>query len=67
MTVEQTAMFLSSSILIMLAAIVWVIAILVINNLLYKHWKPLNLYKVLDPNARFAEPHELEKLEKDKK
>lgn len=67
MTIEVAAIFLASSILTMLAAIVWVIAILVINNLVHKYWKPMGIYKMIDPNQRFAEPHEIEKINKDKK
>jgi hypothetical protein len=64
MTIDVAAIFLASSILTMLAAIVWVIAILVVNNLVHKYWKPLNLYKIVDPENRFAQPHELKKENK---
>lgn len=67
MNMDQAAVFLASSILVGLAAIIIFAIILVINNLLHKYWKPFNLYRIIDPNARFAEPHELEKLNKDKK
>ena len=67
MNMDVAAVFLASSILTMLAAIVWVMAILVINNLIHKYWKPIGLYKMIDPNQRFAEPHELEKIDKGKK
>jgi len=67
MNMDVAAVFLASSILTMLAAIVWVMAILVINNLIHKYWKPIGLYKMIDPNQRFAEPRELEKIDKDKK
>lgn len=67
MTMDVAAMFLASSILVMLAAIVWVIAVLVINNLLYKYWKPFNLYKLVDPDLRFQRSAEIEKHDKEKK
>lgn len=67
MNMDTAAVFLASSILTMLAAIVWVIAILIINNLVHRFWKPIGIYKMIDPNSRFAEPHELEKMNKDKK
>jgi hypothetical protein len=50
---DIAAYFLASSILIMLALIVWVIAILVINNLFHKYWKHINLYRIVDPDGRF--------------
>jgi uncharacterized membrane protein YphA (DoxX/SURF4 family) len=59
MTIDVAAIFLASSILTMLAAIVWVIAILVVNNLVHKYWKPINLYKIVDPENRFAHPQDL--------
>lgn len=67
MTMDVAAMFLASSILVMLAAIVWVIAVLVINNLLYKYWKPFNLYRLVDPDNRFIQSQSAEKTDKDKK
>ncbi len=67
MTMDQAAIFLASSILAGLASIIIIGVILVINNLLHKYWKSFNLYRIVDPNARFAEPHELEKIDKDKK
>lgn len=67
MNMDVAAVFLASSILTMLAAIVWVIAILIINNLVHRYWKPIGLYKMIDPNQRFAEPHEIEKINKDTK
>jgi len=53
MTIDVAAVFLASSILVMLAAIVWVAAILVVNNLLHKYWKPFNIYRIVDPDGRF--------------
>lgn len=67
MTMDQAAIFLSSSILVGLAAILIFAVILVINNLLHKYWKPFNLYRIVDPNIRFAEPHELDQAHRNKK
>jgi len=67
MSMDQAAVFLASSILVGIAAILIFAVIVIINNLLHKHWKPFHLYRIVDPNIRFAEPHELEKIDKDKK
>lgn len=50
---DVAAIFLASSILVMLGLIVWVIAILIVNNLMYKYWKSFNLYRIVDPDGRF--------------
>lgn len=50
---DVAAIFLASSILVMLGFIVWVIAILIVNNLMYKYWKSFNLYRIVDPDGRF--------------
>ena len=66
MTMDQAAVFLASSILVGITAIIVTIIVVIINNLLHRYWKPFNLYKLID-SPRFAEPHELEKMDKDKK
>lgn len=53
MSMDVAAIFLASSILVMLGLIVWVIAILIVNNLMYKYWKSFNLYRIVDPDGRF--------------
>ena len=55
MNMDVAAVFLASSILTTLAAIVWVIAILIINNLVHRYWKPFNLYRIVDPDGRFVD------------
>lgn len=55
MNMDVAAMFLASSILVMLGLIVWVIAILIVNNLMYKYWKSFNLYRIVDPDGRFED------------
>lgn len=64
MTIDVAAIFLASSILTMLAAIVWVIAILVINNLIHKYWKPMGIYKMIDPNSQLHLHSESKKTNK---
>jgi hypothetical protein len=53
MNMDVAAIFLASSILVMLGLIVWIIAILIVNNLMYKYWKSFNLYRIVDPDGRF--------------
>ncbi len=53
MNMDVAAIFLASSILIMLGFIIWIIAILIVNNLVHRFWKPLNLYRIVDPEGRF--------------
>ncbi len=67
MTMDQAAVFLACSILVGIAAIIIFSAVLIVNNLLHKYWKPFNLYRIVDPNSRFAYPEELDTLNKDKK
>jgi hypothetical protein len=65
MNMDHAAMFLASSILSMLAAIVWVIAILIINNLVHKYWKPMGIYKMIDPNSQLIPNSDSKKTDKD--
>ncbi len=53
MNMDIAAYFLASSILVMLGLIIWVIAILIINNLFHKYWKSFNIYSIVDPDGRF--------------
>lgn len=41
MDIEQTALFLASSVLLMISLVVVVIGSLIINNLIHKYWKNL--------------------------
>lgn len=41
---NQAANFLGSSILIMMGIIVVIIGIVVINNILHRYWKPVNIF-----------------------
>ena len=71
MEITKAAEVLSSSILIMLSFIVVVIGIVVINNILHKHWKPVKIFtdESFSPfkhsdqdHVRFATEDELKKL-----
>jgi hypothetical protein len=54
MNMDVAAVFLASSILAMLGLIVWFVAVIIINNLLHRYWKPFNLYKIIDPNSEYT-------------
>jgi hypothetical protein len=41
---DQAAVFLAGSILTALGFIVFVIAVVIINNILHKYWKPVSLF-----------------------
>jgi len=55
MNIEQSAMFLASSILVGLGTIVLIIVVLVINNLFAKFWKPVDMSKHIFPNSHALE------------
>ena len=55
MDIEQSAMFLASSILVGLGTIVLIIMVLVINNLFVKFWKPIDVSKHMFPNSQALE------------
>ena len=67
MDMDQAAVFLAGSILTALGFISIVIGAVVINNILARYWKPVRIFTadswhgVGPGQARFAEPHELEK------
>jgi len=44
MDMDQAAVFLAGSILTALGFIVFVIAIVIVNNILHKYWKPVNMF-----------------------
>jgi hypothetical protein len=45
MDMDQAAVFLAGSILTAMGMIVFVIAMVVINNIIHKYWKPLGWFK----------------------
>ena len=66
MDMDQAAVFLAGSILTILGFVVVVIGLVVINNIVARYWRPIRIFtedswKGLGGNARFAEPHEVEK------
>jgi len=63
MTMDHAAIFLASSILVMLAAIVWVVAVLVVNNLIHRYWKPLRIFT--EDSWHFNPPEKAYRLPED--
>ena len=55
MNIEQSAMFLASSILVGLGIIVLIIVVLVINNLFSKFWKSMDVTTHIFPNSQFVQ------------
>ena len=64
MDMDQAAVFLAGSILTALGFVVVVAAIVVVNNVLHKYWKPVRIFTQdswhINPPQHFAEPHEVE-------
>ena len=61
MTIEQAGSFLIGSILVGLGFCIITVAILVINNLFHKYWKPVTwgiMPESMKGNYRFQQPHE---------
>jgi hypothetical protein len=52
---DQAAIFLAGSILVTMGFIVLVIGAVIINYILHKYWKPIPIFKVIDPNVRFID------------
>ena len=67
MDMDQAAVFLAGSILTAQGFIVVVAAIVAINNLLHKYWKPVRIFTAdswnINPPARYATEEELAKIE----
>jgi hypothetical protein len=64
MDMDQAAVWLGGSILTALGFVVLIIAIVFINNILHKYWKPVNIFtpdswKALNPPQRFVSQEEL--------
>lgn len=64
---DQAAVFLAGSILTALGFVVVIAAIIVVNNLLSKYWKPVRIFtadswSMVNPPHRFAHEHELERI-----
>jgi hypothetical protein len=64
MNMDQAATFLAGSILTSIGFVIVIGAVIVINNLLSKYWKPVQIIKWYeDPQVRFATQEELDKIE----
>lgn len=67
MDMDQAAVWLSGSILTAIGFVVLVIAVVVVNNIIHKYWKPIRIFTSdswnLNPPIRYATPEELEKIE----
>jgi hypothetical protein len=63
---DQSAVFLAGSILTALGFIVVIAAIIAVNNLLHKFWKPVRIFTAdswnFNPPARFAHEDELARV-----
>ena len=61
---DQAAVFLAGSILTMLGFVVVVAGVIVINNLIHKFWKPIQLWlpSTLTEPKRFATTEEMERI-----
>ena len=67
MDMDQAAVWLGGSILTALGFVVLVIAVVIVNNIIHKFWKPVRIFTSdswnLNPPIRYATPEELEKIE----
>ena len=66
MDMDQAAVFLAGRILTAVGFVVVVIGLVVINNIIARHWRPIRIFtedswKGLGGNAGFAEPSEVKK------
>ena len=66
MDMDQAAVFLAGSILTALGFIVVVAAIVAVNNIISKYWKPVRIFSAdswnLNPPVRYATDDELAKI-----
>ena len=66
MDMDQAAVFFAGSILTALGFLVWFLVILLVNNLVHKHWKSWGWSwgKIYDPHpVRFMTDEELQKVD----
>ena len=67
MDMDQAAVWLGGSILTALGFVVLVIAVVAVNNIIHKFWKPVRIFTSdswnLNPPIQYATPTELEKIE----
>jgi hypothetical protein len=66
MDMDQAAVFLAGSILTALGFVALIVAVVVVNNILHKYWKPVRIFTAdswnLNPPSRFAHEDELAKI-----
>ena len=63
MTMDQAATWLAGSILTALGFIIVIGAVVVINNMLHKYWKPVQFFKWAEhPATRFMTDEEAAKI-----
>ena len=60
--VENAASFLAGSILFSIALVVFIIGCVVVNNIIHKYWKPVNLFTP-DSWKGFFPPAEIRYIE----
>ena len=70
MNMDQATVFLAGSVLIAMGVIVIVAAVVAVNNIIHRYWKPVKIFTAdswnLGHGTRFAEPHELDKSQEPK-
>ena len=60
--VENAASFLAGSILISLGLLIFIIGCVVVNNIIHKYWKPVNIFTP-DSWKGFFPPHQPQFIE----
>ena len=67
MDMDQAAVWLGGSILTALGFVVVVIAVVIVNNIIHKFWKPVRIFTadswIINPPARFPTEDELKRIE----
>jgi hypothetical protein len=66
MNMDSAAVFLAGSILTAMGFIVIVAAVVAVNNIMHRYWKPVRVFtedsfKLGNTNARFVESYEFDK------
>ena len=67
MDMDQAAVFLAGSILTALGFVVVIIAIVIVNNVLHKYWKPVRMFTsdsfaAFNPPERFATQEDMTEI-----
>ena len=67
MDMDQAAVFLAGSILTALGFLVVIAAVIIVNNLLHKYWKPVRIFtsdswSAMNPPHRFATPEDIAEI-----